>query len=471
MTVHAAKGLQFPIVAVPDLGRRLNAGHSHEDLVIGPPPEPGTELRFGMRLVFPSTASLGLWELVDLNTAESEAEAEEGCRLVYVAASRARDRLLLSGIFKPSDLQPADELKPNDSPICRLLPALAVRGWRGGDGEIALPGPLTVGGETRLPDAELAIRVSEPSPQRATELARRHRPPEELDPLGVATEAPPLLDPRAGAVPVGHLSYSALALYERCGYRFYVERLLGARESLASPSAESNADETELEDELPQPGPSRALALGIGNAVHAALEWSARRGWEPPDDRLLALLVRREGLAGDAEAVERVERFVRGWLDSAPRAELGTESVRPEVPFVLGLRPTVIRGQIDLLVADEDAGLPTVIDYKTDALDGRDPSELADRYRAQREVYALAVAAAGSAGARAMHVFLEAPDDPVVELFDEAGLDRARARLEAIVARMHEGSFEVAAEPYPALCFGCPAAARLCPRPAWRPSG
>jgi len=70
-----------------------------------------------------------------------------------------------------------------------------------------------------------------------------------------------------------------------------------------------------------------------------------------------------------------------------------------------------------------------------------------------------------------MHVFLEAPDDPVVELFDEAGLDRARARLEAIVARMHEGSFEVAAEPYPALCFGCPAAARLCPRPAWRPPG
>ena len=471
MTVHAAKGLQFPIVAVPDLGRRLNAGHSHEDLVIGPPPEPGTERQFGMRLVFPSTASLGLWELVDLNTAESEAEAEEGCRLVYVAASRARDRLLLSGIFKPSDLQPADELKPNDSPICRLLPALAARGWEGGDGEIALPGPLTVDSETRLPDAELAIRVSEPSPQRATELARRHPPPEELDPLGVATEAPPLLDPRAGEVPVGHLSYSALALYERCGYRFYVERVLGARESLASPSAEPNADEAELEDELPQPGPSRALALGIGNAVHAALEWSARRGWEPPDDRLLALLVRREGLAGDAEAAERVERLVRGWLDSAPRAELGTESVRPEVPFVLGLGPTVIRGQIDLLVADEDGGLPTVIDYKTDALDGRDPSELADRYRAQREVYALAVAAAGSAGARAMHVFLEAPDDPVVELFDEAGLDRARARLEAIVARMHEGSFEVAAEPYPALCFGCPAAARLCPRPAWRPPG
>ena len=423
-----------------------------------------------MRLVFPSTASLGLWELVDLNTAESEAEAEEGCRLVYVAASRARDRLLLSGIFKPSDLQPADEPKPNDTPICRLLPALAARGWEGGDGEIALPGPHAVAGDTRLPDAALAIRVSEPSPQRAAELARRHPPPEELDPLGVATEAPPPRPARrrgAGRPPLllgpGSVRALRLPLLRRAGAR--------ARESLASTSAEPSAAEAELEDELPRPGPSRALALGIGNAVHAALEWSARRDWDPPDDRLLALLLRREGLAGDAEAAERVERLVRGWLDSAPLAALGTGSARPEVPFVLGLGPTVIRGQIDLLVAGAAGGMPAVIDYKTDALDGRDPSELADRYRAQREVYALAVAAAGAAGARAMHVFLEEPDDPVVEVFDEGGLDAARARLERIVARMHEGSFEVAAEPYPALCFGCPAAARLCPRPAWRPSG
>ena len=27
MTVHAAKGLEFPVVAVPDLGRELDAGH------------------------------------------------------------------------------------------------------------------------------------------------------------------------------------------------------------------------------------------------------------------------------------------------------------------------------------------------------------------------------------------------------------------------------------------------------------
>ena len=93
-----------------------------------------------MRLAFPARRHLGLWELVDLNRAASEAEAEEGCRLVYVAASRARDRLILSGIYKPTDLDPAEERKPNDTPLRRLLPALAERGFGGEDGEVELPG-------------------------------------------------------------------------------------------------------------------------------------------------------------------------------------------------------------------------------------------------------------------------------------------------------------------------------------------
>ena len=45
----------------------------------------------------------------------------------------------------------------------------------------------------------------------------------------------------------------------------------------------------------------------------------------------------------------------------------------------------------------------------------------------------------------------------------------ARQRLEGLVAQIRSGIFEPAAEPYAALCFGCPAAPRLCPRPKWRP--
>jgi hypothetical protein len=134
---------------------------------------------------------------------------------------------------------------------------------------------------------------------------------------------------------------------------------------------------------------------------------------------------------------------------------------------VLDLGSTVARGQIDLL-AQADGAPPTVVDYKTDALDGRSAPELGTRYDVQRRVYALAAAAGGGA-ARAIHVFLEAPGDPVIEDFDAERLAGAREQLVAMVDRMRAGAFEVTEEPFPALCYGCPAAARLCPRPQWKP--
>lgn len=468
MTVHAAKGLQFGVVAVPDLGRRLNAGHRHGDLVIGPGGD--VAARFGMRLAFASQSSLGLWELYELNSQDGEAEAEEGCRLVYVAASRARDRLILSGVYNDAQLEP-DEPKPGDTPLRRLLPALAKLGWDGGEGSVMLPGPAAVGGGQAPPDAELSISIDEPSPARARELARITPPPAADDPLELVAGPPPLLGDLATTVGVGHLSYSAVSLYERCGYRFYVERVLGAGESLASGSSpeEAGGDEAEigLADEMPDPGPPRALALGVGNAVHAALEWSARRGWQAPSGELIERLLVCEGLAGDVAAADRVRVLVSGWLESELCAELAAAgSVRPEVPFVLGIGGTVVRGQIDLLAGG--GGVPCVVDYKTDALGATSPAELAERYRAQREIYALA--AGDAEGARVAHVFLEAPGEPVVERLGAAELAAGRARLEGLISRMGAGEFEPAADPYPALCFGCPAAARLCPHPKWKPA-
>jgi ATP-dependent helicase/nuclease subunit A len=468
MTVHAAKGLQFPVVAVPDLGRALNAGRRDGDLVVGPVANDGSQ-RFGMRLAFASASSLGVWELYDLNSVEREAEAEEGGRLVYVAASRAQDRLILSGVYKDAHLEAA-ERKPGDTPLQRLLPALTEAGWDGTPGTVTLPGPTAVATGEALAPAELPIAIDSPDPERARELRLITPAPPENDPLDAPTSPPPLLGELATRVPIGHLSYSAVSLYESCGYRFYLERVLGAREGLVAGQAQSTAGddigELEIADEMPDPGPPRALALGVGNSVHAALEWSAANHWQPPDAELIARILAREGLGDDAEAARRVEDLVGGWLGSELCAELGgANSLRAEVPFTLGIGGTVIRGQIDLLASGD--GVPCVVDYKTDGLHGRPPAELAQRYRAQREIYALAVG--GDEGARVAHVFLEDSQNPVIEELGPAELLAARERIEALIARMGGGDFAVTENPYPALCFGCPAAARLCPRPEWHP--
>ncbi|MEO8091474.1 MAG: UvrD-helicase domain-containing protein [bacterium] len=485
MTIHAAKGLQFPVVAIPGLGSPLKGGHSWSDVVIGRMPREGEEpQRFGMRLVFESADSFGLWELVALNRAESEAEAEEGCRLVYVAATRAEDRLILSGTYRQAHLAACDPT-PGDSPLRRLLPGLVERGWTGGDAEVELPAPRRADGaapaEPSAAILPLRISVSRPSAEQAGRLRERfpHEATGGAEPEG---GPPPLLGERQREVPVGHLSYSALAEYERCGYRFYVERLLGVRQGAevfsgdgAEPAGDGELDAA-VPDELVEPGErageaERARALALGNAAHAALEWSARAAWRQPDERLLETLLGREGLAGDPDALKRVREGVAAWLGSPLRRELEGWRLRAEVPFVLPVGGTIVRGKIDLL-AEGPQGERLVVDFKTDALRGRSPATLADRYAAQREVYALAAAgtADSQAPVRAVHLFLERAEEPVAEDFDEAALEAARARLDAIIGRIRGGEFSPTAEPSSAICFGCPAAARLCPHPKWRPA-
>jgi hypothetical protein len=228
-------------------------------------------------------------------------------------------------------------------------------------------------------------------------------------------------------------------------------------------------------DELVEPamGP-RQRSLALGNAVHAALEWSARRAWAEPSDADLHLIMAREGLQADSEALQRLASLLEGWKGSKMRKELAAcDEVKPEAPFVLGLAGTVVRGKIDLL-AESSAG-PLVVDYKTDALRGTEPEQLAERYATQRDLYALAAGArrpddAATEQVRTAHCFLEAPDRPVINTYDAAELDSARRRLEGLIEGITAGDFRRTDNPHASLCFGCPAAARLCGNPAWRPS-
>src|SRR5258708_1927413 len=83
----------------------------------------------------------------------------------------------------------------------------------------------------------------------------------------------------------------------------------------------------------------------------------------------------------------------RGSAGSALRERIGAGAARAraEVPILLGVGGTVLRGSIDLLV-ERDGAPPLVVDYKTDRLEGSRPEEHAARYEIQRSIYALAVA-------------------------------------------------------------------------------
>ncbi|HZW32098.1 MAG TPA: UvrD-helicase domain-containing protein, partial [Isosphaeraceae bacterium] len=116
MSIHQAKGLEFPIVVLPDLARApshrspLVACHPELGLVVRPPqPAPAA----GDAPVDPAASRGFAWQAyLTLERADDE---RESLRLFYVAATRARDALVLSAGLAP------DEPARSSSVAMRLL--------------------------------------------------------------------------------------------------------------------------------------------------------------------------------------------------------------------------------------------------------------------------------------------------------------------------------------------------------------
>lgn len=502
MTIHAAKGLEFETVAVADLGRGLNSGgqppelrldFETEEIAASAEDSDGapTPARVGMRLARAAAETLDTEGYKSLGEAAGDGEAEESGRLVYVAASRAERRLLLSGVYDDKDLEKSEKPRRTRSALGCLLPELGVEGV---DGQVVtMPPPSAREGlddPGPYSEVEVAVRVIGSGEETARRLARDRREPDEVIPAADAAAAPLLSLADGGAAAARSLSYVALADYGRCGYRFLIERVigLGSGPQAATPEAsggsrldsgeeptgrewderpDGNGDATEPIDDGEAVSPAlRHARMGFGRAVHELLEWSARNGWALPDERVRAAALAREGAAPDADA--RLLAMLEGWIASPLLAELRASggSFRPEVGFRLALGAgTILRGTIDLLCGDygSAAGEITVIDYKTDRLGSREPS-LDEGYLIQRSLYAAAVAeATGATAVRSAYVFLERPDAPVISVLDPDEVAAGRSRIEDVVERIRSGSFEATSHPHRDLCHDCPARARLCP--------
>ena len=459
MTVHNAKGLEFGVVAVPDLSRSLLAGARPPLLTLGREQPP----RVGMQLRRLGSGAINLYDYAALCEEAKARDAEEGLRLFHVAATRARERLILSGVVKP---EPGRETKPSTPVVERLVEALGV--GRDADASVSVPAPEPrLGLDAEFAVAEIAVRVNLPSPERAAELRATRRDAAANRPLGEGP--PPLIERRPPTVPSRPLSYTAISAYEECPYRFYMERVLGLGEQSRSLSPTGRQTTTSISGEVATPS-AREERTAQGAAVHALLEWSQANGWREPSEELARRHAVAAGLDPDRTDARALLEPVRGWLDSALRERIGVDAsrVRAEVPILLGVGGTVLRGSIDLLV-EREGEPPLVIDYKTDRLDGSGPREHADRYETQRSIYALAVAESlGANAVEVAYVFLERPEEPAVTQLDSATMEAGRERLENAIAKIGAGEFPAAAPERRSwsLCRGCPALGNLCSGPS-----
>jgi len=432
LTIHAAKGLEFKVVIVADAGRDTGGAPASEEILVRP------DGRFGFRVVDPrSGRRRGVFDYEAVRAAEQADDRAERLRLYYVAMTRAVDRLIVSGAIDP------EKSRDLETPIGWVLARLELSD-DAADGDVergdarfvlrvnryapaAEPEPESVGG-----DGQLALFAELP-----TERAPRGYRLPDLVPLPV----PPLHKVR-------RLSYSALALFERCSYRYYAERVAGLREQRASP--------------MPGEEAGGLKATEIGDAVHRLLEVVDLTSPAVPD----VSVVRDWYRDVTDEELARIEAFVVSYCESELAARVATlRGVVPERPFAFEHDGVLLRGRLDLLWREGTRAL--VLDYKTNSLEEGTPEEIVGAdYRLQRLVYALACLRAGAEEVEVVYHFLERPDAVVSTTFLKVELPALEEELSAAIRRIDAGEFTPTPSEF--TCSGCPALDVVCAGPKLR---
>jgi ATP-dependent helicase/nuclease subunit A len=446
MTIHRAKGLEFPVVCVADLGRPAATGR--ERLLIGA--ESSAGLKLATLAGGEPVPALGYERIADALT---QAEAEEERRLLYVAATRAEERLILSGGVDTARW-PAP--RGSEPPLDWLAPAL-----------IGMPTPFPDDAVVRCGDGAVAVRLVT-----AATLPRDDAAPAPRDrTVAPGTELP--AEPKVIPVPgrpqpaQRRLSYSSLQDYARCAYRFYLTRVLGLPR-VPAPVESGGGDE-----HAPEPGEGTApLEARIrGSLVHLLLErLDFVRPEPPPPDEVVALGA-AHGIELEPEHVEDIRAQVAAFAASPLCARLGAaRGVRREAGFAFGLEPggggPLVTGFVDAFAREPD-GTVLVVDYKTDRLDeDEEPEELVARaYATQRMVYALAALNDGAERVEVAYALLERPDRPVAATFTQADAPALAGALLDLAAGVLAERWPVAPEPHRELCGDCPGRATLCSWP------
>ena len=429
LTIHAAKGLEFKVVIVADAGRDTGGPPSADEIIVRP------DGRFGFRVVDPKSGKKRpVLDYEAVREAEREDERAERLRLYYVAMTRAIDRLIVSGAIDP------EKTRDLDTPIGWVLSRLEA-GDEPSDGELERGDARFVmrvhGYEPDLPaepvasgEGQLTLFADVPS----TPMPRGYRLPELQPP------------PPAPLHKVKRLSYSALALFERCSYRYYAERVAGLREERGSlPGGDGGLRATEIGDAA-----HRLLEL-VDLSAPALPDVAVTRDWYPE-------------VTGDE--LERIEGFVDAYCTSELAARVAKlAGAVPERPFAFEHEGVLLHGRLDVLWRDGARAL--VVDYKTNSLAEGTPEEIVESdYHLQRLVYALACFRSGADEVEVVYHFLERADAVVATTFERSELAGLEEELSAAIRRIDAGEFMPSPDEF--TCNGCPALDVVCAGPKLR---
>ncbi|MBN1625509.1 MAG: UvrD-helicase domain-containing protein [Deltaproteobacteria bacterium] len=398
MTVHAAKGLEFPMVIIPDLDHK--------------PPD---RLRIGAPLrLYPSKSgeqgqwnssegSIPVWQLEIpelgfvkrysplgylLNRRNGLEAFAENRRVFYVACTRAMNHLILTGSMKKrrpenggSELTSGD-YRERASVMDILDDIYGFNRNYPPESECVYPGD----GESPV----ILRRDPEMRGYKGIDYRSDMFLPGDFGQYDEDIRRIDLSDPVISPS-YYQISFKSLKIYRECPMKFYYGIVLGARDiETGKHGASDQADNSEngwaREDDETD---SSENALKLGLLVHAYLErhhfgedfnrdmfenlWeraSALNHGAGESDSGLPVSVREKALA-QLERTVKDERLLKIFIDKRDYAE---------VPFMINIsRGIDFRGVIDRVLRNKTDGSWSIIDWKSNDLRGKNPKDVAEQ--------------------------------------------------------------------------------------------
>lgn len=361
MSIHRSKGLEFPVVVLPDLGKRINFSDCQGAIVADRAAGLGMSVVDEERMIrYPSLA-----QVLVQRRLKQQALAEE-LRVLYVAMTRAKEHLILIGTCEPKTADGWGERWAGHDgafPADAILGARCMLDWLGPVSVAAGAGVIDV---TRHSAEEVAGWQS--AHAKRPELSERQRELAEMRPLDAAPS-----DDSVAAGVIGRLEHR---------YKFDAFTRVQAAQAVTALAKAGGAVFGENAKELAGPrflAGTAASPAEVGTATHRVLlhlDFSCACDDADLKSQIDRLVSRKLLTAAEAEMVDRDR--VRWFLESPIGRTLrsGKSRLHREVPVHFAAPApgassddacdqVMVRGRIDLLAVGEGGGA-VLVDYKTD---------------------------------------------------------------------------------------------------------
>lgn len=414
MSVHKSKGLEFPVVFMGGLGNKFNLLDlrrdllMHKDLGLGP-----LAVDFARRVRYPTLPRLVIEHQVLLETLSEE------LRVLYVALTRAREKLYLVGsqrnlpqaLAKWAEVAALPRSAQGALPEDVLADARSFLDWLG---------PALVGHPHALPLLQsIGLEAPAPSPQAQPDLsAWRFQliDPNQLTVTATLAEQAAELDLVAQRKALPEHGW-AEQIAQRLGWSYPHAALQGKHVKVSVSELKSRHESLDEEaapiDRWQRPAVSRPAFMQqqtgisqaeLGSALHLLLQHIDLT--MPPSIAYLEQL-RAEMLVKSLLSLTEAERIDLGLVLGFLQSDLGcrlrrADQVWREVPFSLRLPAAelygsectgeyvFIQGIVDCVFREGDAAV--LIDFKSDHVDDQTVAATVERYRVQLDLYTRAVA-------------------------------------------------------------------------------